>query len=148
MRLLIGQVCERARAWASLHVDGELSQLERLLLDAHLASCADCREFAACVDATTGMLRAAELETLAEPVRLPAPRYRVGRLVAPLAAAAAVLAAAVIGAGAGLHSLTSGSPSQASAAAARSDTPNEMRSVRRDQLIAESHPVHRDKAIF
>ncbi len=147
MRPLIGQVCERARAWASLHVDGELSQLERALLDSHLASCGDCREFVACVETTTGMLRAAELEVLTEPVRLPAPRYRVGRLVAPLAGAAAVLAAAVVGAGAGVHALTSGTAVQ-NAAAARSDTPNEMRSARRDQLIAESHPVHRDKAVF
>ena len=32
-----GQLCARARFWVSLRVDGELSELEGALLDAHLA---------------------------------------------------------------------------------------------------------------
>src|SRR3954452_9437902 len=47
MEMSGGQLCARARFWASLRVDGELSELEGALLDAHLARCAECREVAA-----------------------------------------------------------------------------------------------------
>ncbi|MDQ4018324.1 MAG: zf-HC2 domain-containing protein, partial [Actinomycetota bacterium] len=49
------RACERAQAWASLDVDGELSQLERGLLAAHLRRCA------ACAVATTELRAATEL---------------------------------------------------------------------------------------
>src|SRR3954454_17246769 len=44
-------LCERARLWASLRADGELSELEGALLDAHLARCAECRSVAGGVGA-------------------------------------------------------------------------------------------------
>ena len=40
-----GQLCERARQWASLRLDGELSELENALLDAHLGRCQACSGF-------------------------------------------------------------------------------------------------------
>ena len=40
-------MCERAREWASLRLDGELSELERALLDAHTRNCAACAEYVA-----------------------------------------------------------------------------------------------------
>jgi anti-sigma factor RsiW len=52
-----GQLCSRARFWASLRVDGELSELEGALLDAHLGRCADCRDYAAGVVGATAALR-------------------------------------------------------------------------------------------
>lgn len=54
--------CERTRAWAALAPDGELSQLERRLLDAHLARCAACRRFAGQVEAIADELRQAAAE--------------------------------------------------------------------------------------
>lgn len=70
--------CERAREQVSLSLDGELSQLEHRLLDAHLARCAACGAYAADVAAVTEQMRAAPLETLERPVEV-----RRQRRVAP-----------------------------------------------------------------
>lgn len=61
-------VCDRVRGQVSLRLDGELSQLESRMVDAHLARCADCREFEADVADVTTRLRAAPLELLSEPI--------------------------------------------------------------------------------
>lgn len=88
------QRCDRIREWISLEVDGELSRIERALVDRHLAVCSDCNEFAADVHAFTDSLRAARLEPLARPIVLPR-RARVSIRPFQVAAAAAVAVAAV-----------------------------------------------------
>jgi hypothetical protein len=98
-------VCDRARQWASLRLDGELSQLEEALLDAHLTSCGSCADFVSDTYAATSLLRAAPLEVPAQQVGLPA-RRRVALGGVRLGAAAAV-AVAVVGAGALFGSLGS-----------------------------------------
>jgi predicted anti-sigma-YlaC factor YlaD len=87
--------CERARPWAALAPDGELSELERRLLDSHLAQCGACRAFFADVAATTRALRTAEYEALAEPVSVLAwrRRERYARLRAVAASAAVAVMA-------------------------------------------------------
>jgi predicted anti-sigma-YlaC factor YlaD len=62
-------VCGRARAWASLRADDELSELESALLDAHLGRCAACRSFARGAEEVANALRAARLERPA-PIRV------------------------------------------------------------------------------
>ena len=47
--------CERAREWASLELDGELSTFERALLDAHLEGCRTCTEFRSSISGLTGV---------------------------------------------------------------------------------------------
>ena len=93
--------CDRARQWLSLDVDGELSEFERALLDAHLARCEDCRSFADDTHEFTALLRAAPLEALTHPVALPSRRSRLVRPLRVAAAAAAVVAvtglAAIVG---------------------------------------------------
>ena len=64
-------MCERAREWASLRLDGELSELERALLDAHTRNCAACAEYVDEIGAFTMAIRSAELEQLPRPVALP-----------------------------------------------------------------------------
>jgi len=64
-------MCDRAREWASLRLDGELSELERALLDAHTRNCAACAEYVADVGALTVALRSAELERPPRPIVLP-----------------------------------------------------------------------------
>jgi len=64
-------MCERAREWASLRLDGELSELERALLDAHTRNCGACAEYVDEIGAFTMALRSAELEQLPRPVALP-----------------------------------------------------------------------------
>src|SRR5438477_537085 len=62
-----GQTCDRAREWASLRMDGELSELESALLEAHLKRCEACGSFAVEVEAVALQLRAASLERIEPP---------------------------------------------------------------------------------
>jgi hypothetical protein len=71
-----GVLCERARSWAALAPDGELSELERKLLDAHLQRCAACGQFAVEVAHIAAELREAALRPLPRPVRIPSWRRR------------------------------------------------------------------------
>jgi anti-sigma factor RsiW len=87
-----GVGCARAREWTSLRLDGELSELESRLLDAHLARCAGCRTCAAELDAVAVSLRSAPAQRLVSGVSVRrAPRrgdLTVGVVAALLAAAA------------------------------------------------------------
>jgi predicted anti-sigma-YlaC factor YlaD len=92
--------CGRAREWISLRVDGELSELERLLLRRHLGRCTECREFAEGVRAATLLIRTTPVARPSrslgpDPVPVRAPRrFRL--------AAAAGLAALAAGVGVGV----------------------------------------------
>jgi anti-sigma factor RsiW len=100
--------CDRGRAWASLRVDGELSEHEAALLEAHLRSCLDCRAFAAQIESLTSALRSAAWvdRPRALPVPVPDPRTRRGT---SLAALAAVVAATAVGVVVGVrHSVEAG----------------------------------------
>jgi|SRR6266516_4312939 len=138
-----GQLCARARFWASLRLDGELSELEGALLDAHLARCDDCATFAGGSEAATMALRAAPLE-LTAPVHVSIPRPGK-RVLAIMTAAALVGVATVLGAlGDGSRS-THGSPvsTRAVAVVAGGDTPDEIRRMRRTSLLNE-RPLPRE----
>ena len=89
-------LCDRARAWAALLPDRELSELERKLVDRHLAGCADCRAFAFDVAAVAELIRKEELVPLPHPVSVPSWRRHSaipGRLGSLGAAAAVALMA-------------------------------------------------------
>ena len=86
-----GILCERARTWAALAPDGELSELERKLLDAHVQRCAACAHFALEVAAVAAELRAAAPQRLPRPLVVPIWRRRpVYSRVRAVGAAAAV----------------------------------------------------------
>jgi predicted anti-sigma-YlaC factor YlaD len=86
--------CMRAREAASVRLDGELSELDALRLDAHLRRCAACREFADHATAVTAELRAAPLQRPAALRFEPSRRHaRALRMHAATAAAAAVVIA-------------------------------------------------------
>ena len=74
-------MCERAREWGSLRLDGELSELERVLLDAHLVALRGlCR------------LRASRSTAITETIRACSARARCrSRLRSPSRAAASRL---------------------------------------------------------
>jgi predicted anti-sigma-YlaC factor YlaD len=138
MTAATGQLCARARFWASLRVDGELSELEGALLDAHLARCADCSAYAAGVAGTTAALRNAPLLASA-PIVIEVPA-RPRRLVAGFVAATIVVLAAVVG---GLvHENVS--PGGTTTVGARNvavvstvETPDQLRRLRRTSLLNE-----------
>jgi anti-sigma factor RsiW len=92
-----GVLCERARAWAALAPDGELSELERKLLDSHLQRCAACGYFAVQVAAVAAELRDAALQPLPRPVSVPVWRRRP--VYARMRAAGAAAAVAVMALG-------------------------------------------------
>jgi predicted anti-sigma-YlaC factor YlaD len=114
MGAVLAAECERARGWASLGLDGELSQVEQALLRAHVGRCARCAEFVTGVGALTQELRTTTLEHVvvdATPARRRSSGRRTLRLVA---AAAVVVIAAGLGSLAG--SLSSRHDGQRSAA--------------------------------
>src|SRR5215210_7929860 len=87
--------CERARQWASLEVDGELSPFELVLLESHTTACFECREFRSDVGRVTNDLRSRPLQPLRRPIEF---RY-VRRARLRFAPAAAALAVAAVGLG-------------------------------------------------
>jgi hypothetical protein len=89
----MGVRCERARHWASLRLDGELSHLEERLLERHLEACEPCRRLEAGMREATELLRRAPVETPARRVELPRAsegRFALRRKRTALVAAAAL----------------------------------------------------------
>src|SRR5437762_4288422 len=84
--------CTTAREAASAVLDGELSELETVQLDAHLRGCAECSAHARELGALVVRLRAEPLEQPSLPVFVSRRRRPAGRL--QLAAAAVTLVAA------------------------------------------------------
>jgi predicted anti-sigma-YlaC factor YlaD len=84
--------CDRVRSQISLELDGELSQLERAMVAAHVARCSGCRAFRSGTTAVTRELRAAPLERppASVPMRRPRRLASVARFQAGVAAAMAL----------------------------------------------------------
>lgn len=92
-----GVLCDRARGWAALAPDGELSQLERKLLGSHLDRCASCSMFAVEVAAVAFELRDASVQPLSRPVSVPVWRRRRTYARMRTVGAAAAVAAMALG---------------------------------------------------
>lgn len=122
-------------------MDGELSQLESALLDAHLGRCADCRAYEAGIVATAMVLRS-QPAVAHPPVRAGAGRTP-SRFLAAAAAAALVVLAALLG---GLVSGNVGSGVTSTlalrnvAVVANVETPDQLRRLRRTALLNERLP--------
>jgi predicted anti-sigma-YlaC factor YlaD len=86
--------CARARAWVSHEVDGELAQLERLFLGAHVRRCAECARFAENVRAVTDVVRSTPLESPSRTFEIPVRRPARMRVAVRLAIATALVALA------------------------------------------------------
>jgi ferric-dicitrate binding protein FerR (iron transport regulator) len=89
------QRCDRAREWISLQLDGELSEFERIVLEAHVARCGDCRAFRVDLRGISRELRHAPLEPLERPIVLPRRTRFDGRTLQYVAAAVAAIAVGV-----------------------------------------------------
>lgn len=141
-RSFLSLKCERARVTAALAPDAELTELERRLLDAHLARCPECTAFAAGVEVATAVVRSTERVPLTHPIHVSAWRRRAPIHLRNVAATAAIVLMAF-----GL-SWRGTLPAQEHAAGARDsastivfavDTQqelDEMRQVRRGELLA------------
>jgi predicted anti-sigma-YlaC factor YlaD len=85
--------CARASEWVSLRLDGQLSEFEEVLLEAHLSRCPDCAAFAANVTGLTYVLRTTPLDQPAFTFEAP----RRARSRTALRAVSAAAAVAVVG---------------------------------------------------
>ena len=83
--------------WAALAPDGELSELERKLLDAHVERCAPCARFRVEVAAVAAELRAASLHPLPRPVSVRTWRRRQAYARFRTVGAAAAVAVMALG---------------------------------------------------
>jgi len=119
MRERMGQLpsneCDRLREQISSSLDGELSELERAGLDAHLAWCPSCRAFAASAGETSRLLHAAPLQELDFPVVIPARRIAAAHKLQVAAAAAALVV--TVGLSAALGTIGTASRGHAAASA-------------------------------
>ena len=88
--------CDRVRAQISLELDGELSQLERAMVAAHVVRCGGCRAFRSGVTAVTRELRAAPLEQPPASVLVRRPR-RISSIARFQAGVAAAMAFTIVG---------------------------------------------------
>jgi len=113
MGAVLAAECERARTWASLSIDGELSQFGQAQLRAHVGRCVACAAYAQNLETLAGELRRAPLEQPTTDVMPVARRSTARRALQLGAAAAAVAIAASLGSLAG--SLSSREPATTSA---------------------------------
>jgi predicted anti-sigma-YlaC factor YlaD len=135
-----GRRCDRAREYASLRLDGELSTFECSLLDSHLDRCPSCRAFADDLVGVTARLRTAPLERPSIAVTLPRRRFAPLRGIQAGAAAAAVVSVVGIGALFGqLHSSATTPARDVANVGSMATEAREFRDLRRAVLTAP-HP--------
>jgi predicted anti-sigma-YlaC factor YlaD len=84
--------CDRMRELFSASLDGELSELDDARLQAHLAVCAGCRDYAATAEGASRLVRETPLEDLTVRIVVPGRRLAVARKLQVASAAAAVVA--------------------------------------------------------
>jgi predicted anti-sigma-YlaC factor YlaD len=125
--------CERAREYASLALDDELSQFEHALLRAHLEQCDGCRSYQVGLVATTDRLRSASLERLSHPIALPRRRQRVPLRGVQVGLVAALVVVAV-GLGTVFSSIGSGDTAPPNASLPKAGESREMQDIRREWL--------------
>jgi hypothetical protein len=101
MEAVLAAECERARKWASLAVDCELSEIGKVRLQAHVRSCASCAEYVGGLRVVTRELREAPLPAPSRPLVPAAVRGR--RFPIGLAVIAIVVAAMFGGLAGALH---------------------------------------------
>ena len=104
-RVILPAECAQAYEQLSLRVDGELSDFETVLLEAHLAVCADCQAFEKSITGFTTALRTVPAEQPSVSFQLPGGRSRMNALLASSSRAGSAAAAVAIVAVTGLATL-------------------------------------------
>ena len=131
--------CDRAREYASLRLDGELSDFESALLDSHIERCPSCRAFAEDLVGVTQRLRTAPLERPLIVLTLPQRRFAALRTMQASAAAAAVVSVVGIGALFGMLHSNASAPGRVARLGSVAQEKREFRDLRRAVLTAP-HP--------
>jgi predicted anti-sigma-YlaC factor YlaD len=141
MRTTAGR-CDRAREYASLRLDGELSDFESALLDSHIERCPSCRAFAEDLGGVTERLRTASLAKPLIVLTLPQRRFAALRTMQASAAAAAVVSVVGIGALFGMLHSNASAPGRVAKLGSMAQEKREFRDLRRAVLTAP-HPERR-----
>jgi predicted anti-sigma-YlaC factor YlaD len=143
MRPVRPLVCDRVRGQISVGLDGELSQLERVMIASHLERCAACGAYEAEVRGFTNALREAPLEPMARPVVIHRRRRHVGARV-QVAAVAAVAVVALVGASQAMRGqqLDIESPSFVPEGAAQIKYMTREQVEREQAILARARPGH------
>jgi predicted anti-sigma-YlaC factor YlaD len=139
--------CSRAREWASLRLDGEISEFETMLLRAHLIRCVDCRSFAEDTAVLTEHVRRTPPERMTHPVAVIRRRPRRRR---PAALAATALAFASVSGAFFVNEITGGGSAVPTVFSGDTGTPSDiarMRILRSDQLRPSSAGEHRMRGL-
>jgi len=131
--------CDRAREYASLRLDGELSDFESALLDSHIERCPSCRAFAEDLVGVTERLRTEPLERPLIVLTLPQRRFAALRTMQASAAAAAVVSVVGIGALFGMLHSNASAPGRVARLGSMAQEKREFRDLRRAILTAP-HP--------
>ena len=131
--------CDGAREYASLRLDGELSDFESALLDSHIERCPTCRAFAEDLVGVTERLRNAPLERPLIVLTLPQRRFAALRTMQASAAAAAVVSVVAIGALFGMLHSNASAPGRVARLGSVAQEKREFRDLRRAVLTAP-HP--------
>lgn len=101
MRAIMPADCARASEQLSLRLDSELSEFERVLLEAHLARCANCRAFGESITGLTMAIRTVPAEQPSVSFDVYRTRTRVNSFLASSfrvgSAAAAIFVVAISG---------------------------------------------------
>jgi predicted anti-sigma-YlaC factor YlaD len=129
--------CDRARAWVSLRLDDEISELEEALLEAHLRTCPACREFEDTVRGAVLMLRAQPLERVEHPVAVVGRRrlrVRTGSVARVAAVVAAVVGVTAVISTQAAKGPTARTPAQAPAVTSNDQDLAQLRALRVLQL--------------
>jgi predicted anti-sigma-YlaC factor YlaD len=124
--------CAQARESASAQLDGELTELDGVRLEAHLRDCAECRAYAEGLAALAARLRDAPLARPEVTVFLPRRR----RMPTTAAAAAAALVAAAVGSSFVLGRVLGTSGSAPAVAGARVDVASVQADSTQQHLLA------------
>src|SRR5579872_3809302 len=132
MRAARKELCLRAREWASLRLDGELSEFEEALLNSHLADCISCTDFVGRVESVTEQVRATPFEAFERSVIFGRHRRISWRATRAAAAGAAVVA--TIGLASGLVLRSSNLKLGPNPAAGSLTQPRDFRIMRAAQM--------------
>jgi predicted anti-sigma-YlaC factor YlaD len=129
---MVDSACERARCFACLRPDGELTDTQEKFLTFHLEDCSSCRTFAEAVAGTTAAIRATPA--------VEAPQLRVVRPARrrPFARALPAAAAAAVAISAGLAGLAGVQPQQGDGGGQPSPRPGYFDSAAYEQALIES----------
>jgi Putative zinc-finger len=134
--------CDRARQWSSLRLDGELSELEAVLLDKHLENCGACLSFDQGLHVAATTLRLTPPEPLLVPIRLPERRVAFParrRLVVAGIAAALALGSVV---GSSLHRPAPDTTTPAPQVSLLTRDMTQLREIPRGKRVAPPAPAH------